>query len=81
MRKVFAVLSVVSLWLLALVSFCKNAFETYLHVQLVEVRNYTSGHYTIDVQMCQIILIVVAMACAAIVVIDIVKNGKTLNDN
>lgn len=80
MRKVFAVLSVVSLWLLALVNFCKNAFEAYLHVQLVDVGNYTSSQYTIDAQMCQIILIVVAIVCAAMVAIDIVKNRETSND-
>lgn len=80
MRKVFAVLSVVSLWLLALVNFCKNAFEAYLHVQLVDVGNYTSSQYTIDAQMCQIILIVVAIVCAAVVAIDIVKNRETSND-
>lgn len=80
MRKLFAVLSVVSLWLLALVNFCKNALETYLQVQLVEVGNYASGHNSVDAQMCQIILIVVAIVCAAMAAIDIVKNGKTSND-
>lgn len=77
MRKVFAILSAVSLLLLALVSFFKNALETYFHVMLLSnARSFSSADYLIDAQTCRNILIAVAVICAVIAIVGAFKSRK-----
>lgn len=76
MKKVFAILSVISLLLFALVDFSKNALEAYLSVQLMINNNFGSSAYVVSTQMCQIVLIAVAVVCLVIAIAETLREKK-----
>lgn len=71
MKKVFAVLSVISFMLFAVVDFGKNAFEAYLHIQLINGKgNFAGSDYLVDAQMCQTLLLVIGIVCIVMFIVS-----------
>ena len=78
MKKLFSILSAISCILYSLVDFCKNALETYLHIQLMNGKgSFSSRDYLVDAGMCQTVLLAVGVIClVAFVASFFVKNKK-----
>lgn len=77
MKKTFAVISAVSLMLLALITFCKSALEAYYHVLLLSnAGSFSTSDYLIDSNPCFIILIAVAFVCGAVALIEHIKTKE-----
>lgn len=77
MKKLIAlVLAFVSLLVFALVSFGKNALEAYLSVQLMVNNNFGSSAYVVNTQVCQTVLIVLAVACLVIAIAETLRDKK-----
>lgn len=78
MKKLFSILSAISFILYALVDFCKNALETYLHIQLMNGKgSFSSRDYLVDAGMCQTVLLAVGVIClVAFVASFFVKDKK-----
>ncbi len=80
----FAVLSIISLMLYAIVDFCKNSLEAALHVKLIaEAVNYSSGDWVVNAELCQRVLLILAAICFIAFVVGIIidllskrKSGK-----
>lgn len=69
----FAILSIISLMLYAIVDFCKNALETALHVKLIaEAVNYSSDDVVINAEPCQRVLLILAAICLTAFVVEII---------
>lgn len=67
----FAVLSVILLMLYALVDFFKNALESMLRVKLlVSSVSFSSKDWIVDSERCQIILLMLAIVCILVFVIE-----------
>ena len=72
MKKTFSVLSVISFMLFALVDFCKNALETYFHIQLMNGKgNFAGIDYLVDAQMCETVLLAIGVVCFALFIVSI----------
>ena len=78
MNKLFSILSAISFILYALVDFCKNALETYLHIQLMNGKGrFSSSDYLVDAGICQTVLLAVGVICfVAFVASLFVKDKK-----
>ena len=76
MKKLFTILSAISFMLFALVSFGKNALEAYLSVQLMVNNHYGSSAYVVNTQVCQTVLIVLAIVCLVIVIAETLRDKK-----
>lgn len=76
MKKMLTVLSVISLFLFALVNFGKHSLETYLSVQLMINHNHGSSAYIVDTRICQIVLIAVAVVCLVAAIVETLKEKK-----
>ena len=76
MKKVFMVLSIISLCLFALVDFGKNALEAYLSVQLMVNNNFGSSAYVVNTQVCQTILAVLAAICLVMAIVATWREKK-----
>lgn len=69
----FAVLSIVSLILYAIVDFCKNSLETALQVKLIAAAvNYSSDDWVVNAEPCQHILLILAAICLTAFVVGII---------
>lgn len=69
----FAVLSIISLMLYAIVNLCKNSLETVLQVKLVaEAANYSSDAWVVNAEPCQRILLILAAICLSAFVVGII---------
>ena len=69
----FAVLSIISLMLYAIVDFCKNALETVLQVRLIaEAGSYSSDDWAVNAGPCQRILLILSAICLTAFVVGIV---------
>ena len=69
----FAVLSVISLFLYAIMCFCKEAIETSCHVRLIIAQvNYTSTDWQINGEPVQQLLLILAAVCLIIAIINTV---------
>lgn len=80
MKKVFAVLSVVSFMLFALVDFSKNALETYFHILLMNGKvDFAGNDYLVDAQMCQTVLLAVGVICLIAFVVSFFVKDTRLN--
>lgn len=67
----FAVLSVISLLLYAIVRFCEEAIETSCHVRLLATQvNYASSDWQINGEPIQQLLLVLAAVCFIIAIIN-----------
>ena len=77
MKKLFAILSAISLMLYALVDFGKNVLETYFHIQLMNgVGNFASSDYSIDVHTCQTVLLAVGLICLVVFIVSLFMKDK-----
>ena len=76
MKKLFTILSAISFMLFALVSFSKNALEAYLSVQLMINHNHGSSAYLVNAQVCQTVLIVLAVVCLVIAIVETLRDKK-----
>lgn len=69
----FAVLSIISLMLYAIVDFCKNSLETALQVRLItEAANFSSDDWVVNAEPCQRILLILAAICLTAFVVGII---------
>lgn len=69
----FAVLSIISLMLYAIVDFCQNSLETALQVKLIaEAGNYSSDDFVVNAEPCQRILLILAAICLTAFVVGII---------
>lgn len=69
----FAVLSIISLMLYAIVDFFKNALEAVLQVKLIaEAANYSSNDWGVNAEPCQHILLILAVICLVAFVVEII---------
>ena len=77
MKKLFAILSAISFMLFALVDFGKNVLETYFHIQLMNgIGSFYSEDYFVEAGMCQTILIVLAVACLVLAIVETLREKK-----
>ncbi len=77
MKKLFTVLSAVSFMLFSLVDFIKNVLETYYHIQLMNgIGNFTSEDYFVDAGMCQTVLIILAVICIVLAIVETLREKK-----
>ena len=76
MKKLFTILSAISFMLFALVSFSKNALEAYLSVQLIVNKNYGNSAYLINTQVCQTVLVVLAVVCLIFAIVETLREKK-----
>lgn len=78
MQKLLIILSVISFILFALVNFCKNLFETYFHIQLMNgTGGFSSSDYLVDVGICQTVLLVIGITCLVALVVAFFLNHAT----
>ncbi len=67
----FAVLSVISLLLYAIMRFCEEAIETSCHVRLITAQvNYASTDWQISGEPMQQLLLILAAVCLIIAIIN-----------
>lgn len=73
----FAVLSVISLLLYAIMRFCEETIETYCHVRLIAAQvNYTSTDWQINGEPIQQLLLILAAVCLIIAIINTIQNRR-----
>jgi len=73
----FAVLSIISLWLYAIVTFCEKALETAFHVRLIAAKvSFSSSDWQISVEPIRWLLLLVAIVCLVIAVIYPVMESR-----
>lgn len=78
MKKLFAILSAISFMLFALVDFCKNVLEIYLHIQLMNGKgSFSSSDYLVDAGICQTVLLVIGITCLVAFVVAFFLNHAT----
>jgi hypothetical protein len=78
MKKLFTILSAISLMLFALVDFGKNVLETHFYIQLMngKIGNFSSEDYFVDAGMCQTVLIILAVVCFIIAIVETLREKK-----
>ena len=71
----FAVLSVISLLLYAIMRFCEEAIETSFHVRLIAAQvNYASTDWQINGESMQQLLLILAAVCLIIAIINTIMD-------
>lgn len=71
LKNKFAGFAIISLYLYAIVDFLGNVFETAFRVYLVSGEvNYSSADWVIDLEVCQQILLIVAVVCLTLSVLN-----------
>lgn len=72
----FAVLSVISFLLYAIMRFCEEAIETSCHVRLIAAQvNYTSTDWQINGEPMQQLLLILAAVCLIIAIINTIMDA------
>lgn len=72
----FAVLSVVSLLLYAVVRFCEEAVETVCHVRLIAAQvDYAGSDWQVSGEYVRRLLLIIAAVCLVIAVINTVTDS------
>ncbi len=78
----FAVLSVISLLLYAVVRFCEEAVETACRVRLIAAQtDYAGGDWQVSGEPVQKLLLIVAAVCLVIAIINTVTDSVQRRKN